>query len=369
MVQKDVKKSLNPIVWVMFVSLILDLMGFTVILPLMPKLLDHYHAQGSTSIGAIQNIIQTLQERFNIPDRFTSVLIGGVIGSLFSILQFLTAPLAGSLSDRYGRKPALLFSMVGIAASYALWALADSFALFVLARAIGGVSKANVSLATAVMADVTDVSTRTKAMAMVGIAFSIGFIVGPMTGAAFTLWGLNRTGNWWLWPAMFALTLSLVNIGFIAVFLKESLPQNKRAKSIQLSQVWNLVNPVSLFNFKTADGIEKKDLEKLKVLGRVYFYFLFFYSGLEFTLTFLTHLRFDFDAGQQGKMLLFVGLVMAFLQGGLVRRVQPGKEKLLAMIGLAVIIPSFFIIGLASNTTVLYLGLATYSFGMLTRVE
>ena len=106
----------------------------------------------------------------------------GVIGSLFSILQFLTAPLAGSLSDRYGRKPALLFSMViclfpflslsfyslflqvGIAASYALWALADSFALFVLARAIGGVSKANVSLATAVMADVTDVSTRTKAM-------------------------------------------------------------------------------------------------------------------------------------------------------------------------------------------------------------
>ena len=60
---------------------------------------------------------------------------------------------------------------------------------------------------------------------MVGIAFSIGFIVGPMTGAAFTLWGLNRTGNWWLWPAMFALTLSLVNIGFIAVFLKESLPQ------------------------------------------------------------------------------------------------------------------------------------------------
>merc|ERR1712071_654894 len=117
------------------------------------------------------------------------------------------------------------------------------------------------------------------------------------------------------------------------------------------------------FNFKTADGIEKKDLEKLKVLGRVYFYFLFFYSGLEFTLTFLTHLRFDFDAGQQGKMLLFVGLVMAFLQGGLVRRVQPGKEKLLAMIGLAVIIPSFFIIGLASNTTVLYLGLATYSFG------
>jgi len=164
MVKENTKVTLNPIVWTMFISLILDLMGFTVILPLMPKILDHYHSQGSTSIGAIQSTIQNLQERFNIPDKFTSVLTGGVLGSLFSFLQFLTAPLAGSLSDCYGRKPALLISMVGIAASYALWVIADNFFLFVLARAVGGLSKANVSLATAVMADVTDTSTRTKAM-------------------------------------------------------------------------------------------------------------------------------------------------------------------------------------------------------------
>lgn len=364
MVKENSKVPLNPIVWTMFVSLILDLMGFTVILPLMPKILDHYHSQGSTSIGAIQNTIKILQEKFDIPDKFTSVLTGGVLGSLFSFLQFLTAPLAGSLSDCYGRKPALLISMVGIAASYALWVVADSFFLFVVARAVGGLSKANVSLATAVMADVTETSTRTKAMAMVGIAFAIGFIVGPMTGAAFTIWGIdNNSGNWWFWPAMFALTLAVANLGFVMVFLKESLPQNKRAKSIQLSQVWNLVNPISLFSFKLADNIEKKDLEKLKILGSVYFFFLFFFSGLEFTLTFLTHVRFNFDAGQQGRMLLFIGVMMGIFQGGLVRRVKAGKEKLIATIGLAVIIPSFVIIGLANSTTVLYFGLAIYSLG------
>jgi len=110
----------------------------------------------------------------------------GVLGSLFSFLQFLASPLAGCLSDCYGRKPALLVSMVyislilfpgiiiiklfvmcfqiGIAASYALWVVSDNFILFVLARAVGGISKANVSLATAVMADITDSTTRAKAM-------------------------------------------------------------------------------------------------------------------------------------------------------------------------------------------------------------
>lgn len=144
------------------------------------------------------------------------------------------------------------------------------------------------------------------------------------------------------------------------------LLQAKRAKSLQLSQTWNLVNPVSLFKFQLADGISKKgtlccvkkierdgyysgmnyiilfairfalslnvDLEKLRVLGRVYFLFLFLYSGLEYTLTFLTHLRFNYNAAQQGKMLLFIGLLMAFFQGGLVRRVKPGKEKMIALI-------------------------------------
>nr|CAG4634929.1 EOG090X09U7 [Alona affinis] len=362
--ENTTKSRLNPIAWVMFGSLVIDLMGFTIILPLMPKLLDHYSIKGSTSMGVLETVVRNLQQTFNIPERFNSVLTGGVLGSLFSFLQFLASPLAGCLSDRFGRKPALLVSMGGIAASYALWVVADSFAAFVLARAVGGISKANVSLATAVMADVTDATTRAKAMALVGIAFAIGFIVGPVTGAAFSVWGVDSKQEiWWFWPAMLALTLALTNIGFVIAFFKESLPQNKRAKSLQLSQTWNLVNPLSLFRFQLAEGVAKKDLDKLRVLGKVYFLFLFLYSGLEFTLTFLVHLRFDYSAGQQGKMLLFIGLLMAVFQGGLVRRVQPGKEKLLALVGLGVIIPSFIIVGLAFNPAMLYFGLGLYSLG------
>nr|CAG4643362.1 EOG090X09U7 [Ilyocryptus agilis] len=368
--EKDSKSKqqtrLSPIAWVVFGSLIIDLMGFTVILPLMPKLLDHYSLKGSASMGYLEKTVKVLQESLNIPENFNSVLTGGILGSLFSFLQFLASPLAGCLSDRFGRKPALIISMIGIAASYALWVIADSFTVFVIARAVGGISKANVSLATAVMADVTDAATRAKAMALVGVAFAIGFIIGPVTGAAFSVWGINESnkdGNWWFWPAMFALTLAVANLAFIIAFFQESLPKAKRAKSLQLSQTWNLVSPISLFRFQLAEGISKKDLEKLKVLGQVYFLFLFLYSGLEYTLTFLTHLRFNYNAAQQGKMLLFIGLLMAIFQGGLVRRVKPGKEKFLALVGLGVIIPSFVIVGLANSASVFYFGLGLYSLG------
>nr|CAG4650324.1 EOG090X09U7 [Sida crystallina] len=260
------KMKLDSRAWIIFTSLVIDLIGFTVILPLMPKLLDHYGLKGGTSLGSLQNFIQYLQEKLNIPDNFNTVLIGGALGSLFSFLQFIASPLAGCLSDRYGRKPALIVSMIGIACSYLIWAVADSFPIFVLARATGGISKANVSLATAVMADITDAATRAKSMALIGIAFAAGFIIGPMTGAAFSLWGVDsqQETNWWLWPAVFALTLATANIAFVIVFFKESLPEGKRAKSLHLSQAWNLVNPFSLFNFKLAEGLAKKaDLKKM----------------------------------------------------------------------------------------------------------
>nr|CAG4648077.1 EOG090X09U7 [Moina brachiata]SVE93135.1 EOG090X09U7 [Moina brachiata] len=330
-----------------------------------PELLEfHKHINGG-SIGLLQSSVKALQEKLNIPEHFNSVLTGGVLGSLFSFLQFISSPLTGCLSDYYGRKPALLISMTGIAASYALWVIADSFFIFVLARVVGGLSKANVSLATTIMADITDASIRAKAMALIGIAFAIGFIIGPVTGAAFSVWGVDSSeqGNWWYWPAVFSLCLGTLNIAFVYFLFQESLPKDKRARSLQLNQTWNLVNPVSLFKFQLAENIEKNDLAKLRLLGLVYFLFLFLYSGLEYTLTFLTHLRFNYNAAQQGKMLLFIGLLMAVFQGGLVRRVKPGKEKFISIVGLGVIIPSFVIIAVADNAVLLYTGLALYALG------
>ena len=125
-------------------------------------------------------------------EKFNSVLFGGLLGSLFSFLQFLASPLIGGLSDHFGRRPLLLISTAGVAFSYALWVNASTFGLFVLARIIGGLSKGNVSLATAIVADVSSPKTRQRGMAFIGIAFSIGFLVGPLVGAFFAVWAKGK---------------------------------------------------------------------------------------------------------------------------------------------------------------------------------
>ena len=109
--------------------------------------------------------VKTFGELIGAPEeKFNSVLFGGLLGSLFSFLQFIASPLIGGLSDHFGRRPLLLLSTTGVMFSYALWVNASSFSLFVLARIIGGLSKGNVSLATAIVADVSGPKTRQKGM-------------------------------------------------------------------------------------------------------------------------------------------------------------------------------------------------------------
>ena len=130
---------------------------------------------------------------------FNTVLFGGFLGSIFSFLQFLASPIIGGLSDRFGRKPLMVATAVGISFSYLLWVMSSNFAIFVLARIIGGISKGNqkmkgkkflfhsihignVSLSTAIVTDVSTPATRGKGMALIGVAFSLGFLFGPMIG-------------------------------------------------------------------------------------------------------------------------------------------------------------------------------------------
>ena len=349
---------------VIFFGLLIDLLAFTLILPLFPALLDHYrhHDQGGL-FQFLESKVKTFQKILGSPDQFNSVLFGGFIGSLFSFLQFVASPIIGGMSDLYGRRPLLLISTLGIAASYAVWALADSFALFVLARVIGGLSKGNVSLATAIVTDESTPKTRGKGMALIGIAFSIGFIVGPVIGALFSIWAKERTGNWFVYPALCALTLSLLDFLYLFLFFRETLSQKQRLKSLNdaLNQAAVYINPLSLFNFASLKNLSEPDKKSLRTLGLVYFLYLFLYSGLEFTLTFLTHIRFEFTSMQQGKMFLFIGILMALVQGGYARRIPQGKEKSVALRGLILIVPSFAIVGFAYNLWTLYLGLALYA--------
>ena len=150
----------------------------------------------------------------------------------------------------------------------------------------------------------------------------------------------------------------MIDLIFFYVKFKETLAPEKRLASLEaaLKQACTYINPVSLFNFESLDNLKDDEKASLKTIGRTYFLYLFLYSGLEFTLTFLTHLRFNFTSMDQGKMFLFIGVLMALAQGGYVRRIPPGKEKVMVLRGLLLIVPSFAIVGFAQSKPMLYLG-------------
>lgn len=367
-VQDDQKKQDSPkdrTTLVVFGGLLIDLLAFTLILPLFPALISHYRENDSSGLfAALEDKVDWFRTSVGAPVEFNTVLFGGFLGSIFSFLQFLASPIIGGLSDRFGRKPLMVATAVGISFSYLLWVMSSNFAIFVLARIIGGISKGNVSLSTAIVTDVSTPATRGKGMALIGVAFSLGFLFGPMIGAAFSMWGKQQqSSDWYIYPAVFALSLSIVDIFYFIFFFKESLPLARRNQSTSATfqQALEYINPVKLFKFSSLSNLSPSKHGELQQIGSAYFIYLFLYSGMEFTLTFLTHIRFNFTPMQQGRMFLFVGIVMAVLQGGVVRRIPQGKERKAAMGGLLLIVPSFVIVGLCNNISQLYLGLGLYA--------
>ncbi|KAF8774109.1 major facilitator superfamily domain-containing protein 10-like [Argiope bruennichi] len=369
--KKENEDKLSSSMYIIFLVLIVDLLGFTVILPLMPSIFEYYDANEKDHLYHwMESKIHFFQTLFGAPGEFNKVLFSGFIGSVFSALQFLVAPIFGSLSDVYGRKIIMIISMIGIAISHAVWCISDYFYLFVIARIIGGLSRANISLSTAIVTDLCSEKKRSKGMALIGIAFAIGFIVGPVIGAIFASRGEKFSQNFYVLPAIFALTMTIIDIFLIVFFFKESLPKEKRASSIGqgLSEAYQFISPLSLFSFNPVINIKPKEKQALKKIGLTYFLFLFIYSGLEYSLSFLTHMRFNFTSMQQGKMYLFSGLIMIFVQGGYVRRIPPGKEIKSAAVGALLIIPAFVLIGISNRVEILYLGLALYAYASATVV-
>lgn len=168
---------------VIFLTLFLDLVGFSIIFPLFPAMLDYYLPSGDGGHSLLGQLIAPLAnwaERSGAADpRFmTAVLFGGILGSLYSILQFICAPLWGAYSDRVGRRKVLLITISGLALSYILWFFAASFWVLVLARVLGGAMGGNLSVATAAVADTTTRAKRSSGLAIIGIAFGLGFKIG-----------------------------------------------------------------------------------------------------------------------------------------------------------------------------------------------
>ncbi|XP_031991940.1 major facilitator superfamily domain-containing protein 10 isoform X1 [Hylobates moloch] len=279
-------------------------------------------------------------------------------GTTASCSEFLCAPLTGATSDCLGRRPVMLLCLMGVATSYAVWATSRSFAAFLASRLIGGISKGNVSLSTAIVADLGSPLARSQGMAVIGVAFSLGFTLGPMLGASLPL----EIAPW------FALLFAASDLLFIFCFLPETLPLEKRAPSIALGfhDAADLLSPLALLRFSAVargqDPPSGDRLSSLRRLGLVYFLYLFLFSGLEYTLSFLTHQRFQFSSLQQGKMFFLIGLTMATIQGAYARRIHPGGEVAAVKRALLLLVPAFLLIGWGRSLPVLGLGLLLYSF-------
>eukprot|EP01135_Chromosphaera_perkinsii_P004721 Nk52_evm32s294 gene=Nk52_evmTU32s294 len=315
---------------IIFLSLILDLIAFSSILPLFPKILASYaeaSANATADLGYQDStyvFITTFYERFNygaepLDAKTMSTLIGGFLGTVFCLGQFLVAPIAGRYADVAGRKPAYMISLLSISFSYFIWLISRSFTGFVLSRLLGGISKANISIALAMVSDVTSKTNRTKGMALVGIAFSVGFTVGPLFGAYMATKNItslhpalqdSELFNPFSAAACFALFLSALNVVVSALFLKETKGmQVVDGEKMNVAQVAGsdgyFVDPCTMFSSENST---------LNVINFVYFLYMFLFSGLEFTLSFLTYDKFNYSNKDQGKLYFFIGITMALFQ-------------------------------------------------------
>ncbi|NUM88250.1 MAG: MFS transporter [Bdellovibrionales bacterium] len=265
-----------------FLVVFLDLVGFGVVIPILPYYSQEFGATGSTL---------------------------GWLMATYSITQFIFSPFWGSVSDRRGRRPVLLSTILGGSLAMAATAYAPSLGFLFLARALAGFFGANISTASAYIADITSPESRAKGMGVIGAGFGLGFIFGPAIGGVLSRWGYPV-------PILAASGLGLLNFALAFLTLKE--PSEKTGTRRKLS--WNLARE-GLATRATAAPI------LLFFLGTLAF------TQLEVTFALFVQSRFHLGAPQAGGLLAAMGLVMAAIQGGaiggLARRF--GEQKLVPL--------------------------------------
>ncbi|MBI2520940.1 MAG: ferrochelatase [Bdellovibrio sp.] len=359
------KRILNLV----FITLFLDLIGFSIIFPLFPALARYYleHDPSNPFLLMVFQGMSFLSGHATdvIPptlDAQSLVLFGGILGALYSLLQFLSSPFWGELSDKIGRRPILIMTISGLALSYLIWFFSGSFTLLLLARLLGGMMAGNISTASAVVADVTDEANRSRGMAVIGIAFALGFILGPAIGGLSMMldltalvegakkWGINPFSG----AAFIAFTLSCFNLFLVIKKFPETNPPEKRHGSKQTER--RLLNPLKMFTPLPYKGVNRANVG--------YFLFLSSFSGMEFTLTFLAVERLSFTSMQNAGMFVFVGLIIVLVQGGFVRRkARSVGEKRMVLQGLLAVIPGLVCIAFTKSSLGLYFGLAFLALG------
>jgi DHA1 family tetracycline resistance protein-like MFS transporter len=307
-------KSGRASVAFIFITLVLDIIGIGLVVPVLPRLIASY--SGGVSSGSSTY---------------------GLFVAAYAFMQFVFAPVLGSLSDRYGRRSVLLVSLLGSALNYVLLALVPSLWLMFVARLIAGITGASVTTANAYIADVTPPDRRAQAFGLLGAAFGIGFIIGPALGGI--LGAISPRAPFWG-----AALLTAINLLYGFFVLPESLPaERRRAFS------WLRANPIGALG---ALG----RLPVVTLMAVTLFLTNFAQRGLETTWVLANSFRFGWGPLENGLSLAFVGLMVGTVQGGLIRRIVPRLGEWRSLVaGLALTAVAFLLYGLAPAGWTIYL--------------
>ena len=306
-----------------FVTMLIDVIGWGIIIPVMPQLLEKM-IHGNISQAA----------------KWQCWLLFA-----FAFAQFLFSPVLGNLSDRYGRRPIILISLFGFAIDYLFLSFAPNIGWFFVGRVIAGITGASFTTATAYIADISTNENRAKNFGMIGAAFGVGFMVGPMIGGLLGNFGPRV-------PFIAAAVLCFLNWLWGYFILPESLPKDRRRPFD-----WARANPVgSLLMFRRYKGIAE-------LVGSLILVYIAAHAIQSNWAFFLTE-RFKWSPGLIGTSLGVVGLMVGLVQGGLTRVVNPwlGNEKSV-YVGLSLYSLGMLLFAFATQSWMIFVFLIPYCLG------
>lgn len=296
---------------VIFITVFIDLIGFGIVIPVLP-----FYVEGTT---------------FNASPR-----VVGLLFASYSIMQLIFTPILGRLSDRYGRRPVLFLSLLGTGAGFLILGFATTVWMLFVGRIIDGITGGNISTAQAYIADVTTPENRAKGMGMIGAAFGLGFIFGPAIGGILSRWGIHI-------PFLFAAALAFGNAILLYFTLPETVTRDQRARASSAEAVtrgrWSLL-------------LKAMGQSRLALILSIYFLFVVAFSVMTTSFGLFTLYRFGYDAHDTGWLFVFVGVIGAIVQGGLIGRlVRKFGEIPLIIAGALLFAASLFVIPLTSPQT------------------
>jgi DHA1 family tetracycline resistance protein-like MFS transporter len=317
------KNKTNAALGFIFITVLVDVIGLGIIIPIVPQLIENL-----TGLG------------INEASKY-----GGFLVFSFALMQFIFSPILGALSDQFGRRPILLLSLFGLGLDYILHAFAPTIAWLFAGRIIAGIMGASFTTATAYIADISTPEKRSQNFGLIGAAFGLGFIIGPIIGGVASKWGTNV-------PFLIAAGLTLLNVIYGYFILPESLSlENRRAFN------WKRANPIGSL----------KHLKKYPVVsGLIVSLLLLFIAShaVQSNWTYYTMYKFHWTPEIVGYSLAVVGLLIAFVQGFLIRKVIPkyGENKTIYA-GMAFYILGLLLFGLAPTGWMMFLFLVPYCLG------